>query len=121
MSDLSVRVLRTMLFDFIKVFACFAIYFVPGKIFLIRHCSSLPSSFNTVNIFLAFPFQQLHRSLDVSIESLVYRQEAGLGCALLIVTTQLFGCFSFQFPLMISVRKGCVNDRYFQNTCLASR
>lgn len=115
------RALRTMLFYFNKVFACFAVYLVLGKILLIRHCSSLPSSFNMRNVFLAFPFQQLCRSLDVSIESLVYRQEAGLGCTLLIITTQLFGCFSFQFPFMISVRKGCVNDRYFQNTCLASR
>lgn len=109
------------LFDFNKVFACFAVYLDLGKIPLMGRCSSLPSSFNTRNVSVAFPFQQLCRLLNISIESLVYMQEAGLGCTLLILTTQPFGCFSFQFPLIGMVRKGCVNDMCFQNTCIVSR
>lgn len=120
MNDFSVGVLRTLLFDFVQVFACFAAYLLLGKILLTGHWNSLPSSFNT-KVFLAFPFEQLCQLLDVSIESLFYRQEAGLGCILLVITNQLLGCFSFQFPLTIPDRKGCVNGRYFLKTRFASR
>jgi len=61
MSDLSVRVL---------LFAGFAVHHGPEKILLVRPCSSLPSSFNMKNIFLAFAFQQMCLLLEASTESL---------------------------------------------------
>lgn len=120
MNYFSVGGVRMLLFDFVQVFACFSAYLLLDKIPLTGHWNSLPSSFNT-KVFLAFPFEPLCQLLDVSIESLFYRQEAGLGCISLVMTNQLFGCFSFQFSLVISDRKGHVNGRYFLKTCLASR
>lgn len=121
MSGLPVKGPRMIIFDFIEVFACFALYFFLGKILLVGCCSSLSSSLNVNKVSLAFPFQQLLWWLDTSIEFFVYRQETSLGCILLVTTTQLFGCFLFQPPLRISVRKGHVNDRYSQNTHFVSR
>lgn len=112
---------RMTILDFIEVFACIALYFFLGKILLVGHCSSLFTSLSMNKVFLAFPFQQLLWRLDTSIEFLLYRQETELACILLVTTTQLFGCFLFQPPLLMLVRKGHVNDRYFQNTCLISR
>lgn len=118
MSGLPVKGPRMAVLDFIEVFACIALYSFLGKILLVGHCNSLSTFLNVNKFFLAFPFQQLFWWLNTSIEFLVYRQEIDLVCILLVTTTQLFGCFLFQPPLMISARKGHVNDRYFETRAL---
>lgn len=56
MSDLSARVLTMMLFYFIKVFACFVVYLVLGKILLTGHCAYCPLPLTRGMSSWPFPF-----------------------------------------------------------------